>query len=329
MTTINDIARLANVSRSTVSRCLNNNGYVSEEAKERIDKVIKETGYMPSQSAQTLRTKKSGVVGVILPKISTETASRVVSGINAVLQNNGFQLLLTDTSLDPAKEIEFIRLLQAKHVDGIILLATNTEKELLQAIEASKVPIVALGQEIPNIASVTYSDYAATQDMLAYFLEKGHKHIGYIGVYEEDPAVGVIRKQAFMDKMKQLDLVLKDNWVEQGDFSIESGYEAMKRMVESDKSNLPTAVFVATDNMAIGTMQYLKEASYRIPADIAVGSIGASTLSAFVEPTLTTVDFLNEEAGERVATLMLQAFNGKKNTEKLRHSYRLIKRDSV
>ena len=95
MTTINDIAKLANVSRSTVSRHLNRNGYVSEEAQKRIDKAIQETGYLPSQSAKSLRTKKTGVIGVILPKISTETASRVVDGINQVLQENHFQMLLT------------------------------------------------------------------------------------------------------------------------------------------------------------------------------------------------------------------------------------------
>ena len=97
MTTINDIAKMANVSRTTVSRVLNNNGYVSESARKRVMKVVEETGYIPSVSAKSLRTKRSGVIGVILPKISTETASRVVGGINEVVSKEGFKILLTDT----------------------------------------------------------------------------------------------------------------------------------------------------------------------------------------------------------------------------------------
>ena len=147
MITINDIARLAGVSRSTVSRYLNDNGYVGKEASERIKKVIDETGYIPSQSAQSLRTKKTGVIGIIVPKISTETASRLVGGMNEVLIDEGYQMLLADTTLDKEKEIEYLRLLQSRNVDGIILLGTNKSSRLIKGIEEAKVPVVVLGQD--------------------------------------------------------------------------------------------------------------------------------------------------------------------------------------
>ncbi|WP_085505980.1 LacI family DNA-binding transcriptional regulator [Thalassobacillus devorans] len=329
MTTINDIAKMANVSRTTVSRVLNNNGYVSESARKRVMKVVEETGYIPSVSAKSLRTKRSGVIGVILPKISTETASRVVGGINEVVSKEGFQILLTDTELNHEKEIEYIRLLQSRHVDGIILLATNVNDRLLHAIEESKLPFISLGQELPGVTSIVYDDYHAAVDMTTMILQKGHEKIAYIGVGEEDPAVGVLRKKGFMDTMEKAGITVEENWCSYGDFSIESGYESMKQIINSNRENPPTAAFVVTDRMAIGAMEYLKEQGYRIPGDIAITGIGAAVMSKYITPPLTTIDYFNKDAGSKAAELLLEQLQGKNTRKKITQNYRLIKRDSV
>ncbi|KAB8128301.1 LacI family transcriptional regulator [Gracilibacillus oryzae] len=328
MTTINDIAKLAEVSRSTVSRYLNDNGYVSEDAKKRIMKVIEETGYIPSQSAKSLRTKKTGVIGVILPKISTETASRVVGGINQILQQNDYQMLLTTTSMESEKEIEFIRLLQSRNVDGILLLATNTEKPLINAIEKAALPIVALGQEFPNISSVIYPDYNATREIIAYLIQKGYQNIAFIGVGEDDPAVGIERKRGFVDTLNQHQLMINEDWIVQGDFSIDSGYDSIKEIWNKNNKK-PDAVFAVTDQIAVGAMQFLKEQQLQIPKDIAVAATGASRLSQFIEPSLTVIDFLNKEAGVIAAELLIEEITGEKAIKKIIHDYRLLKRNSV
>ncbi|WP_018931271.1 LacI family DNA-binding transcriptional regulator [Gracilibacillus lacisalsi] len=327
MTTINDIARLANVSRSTVSRHLNKNGYVSQEAQERIDKVIEETGYFPSQSAKSLRTKKTGVVGVILPKISTETASRVVDGINQVLQENDYQMLLTQTLLEKEKEIAFIRLLQSRNVDGIILLGTNTDEALVEEIKKSDVPVVVLGQDMPGTTSIHYPDYKATAEMISYMIEKGYRDISFIGVPEDDPAVGIVRKKAYIDTLKEHNLPVLTERITYGDFSINSGYHAMETIMK--QSTKPDAVFVVTDNMAVGAMQYLKENHYNIPADIGMATTGVSRLSKYIEPVLTTIDFQNEEAGAAITRLLMGQLNGYKKTKKLTHTYRRLTGNSL
>lgn len=329
MTTINDIAKMANVSRTTVSRVLNNNGYVSESARERVMKVVEETGYIPSVSAKSLRTKRSGVIGVILPKISTETASRVVGGINEVVAKEGFQILLTDTELNHEKEIEYIRLLHSRHVDGIILLATNVNDRLLNAIEDANLPFISLGQELPGVTSIVYDDYHASRDMTNMIIQKGHKKIAYIGVGEDDPAVGVLRKQGFIETIQEAGLEVEECWIRYGDFSIESGYESMKQIIEASPGNLPTAVFVVTDRMAVGAMEYLKEQGLRIPQDIAVTGIGASVMSKYVSPSLTTIDYFNKEAGTMAAELLLEQLQDKNTKKKFLQNYRLIERDSV
>ncbi|MDX8044466.1 LacI family DNA-binding transcriptional regulator [Gracilibacillus sp. S3-1-1] len=327
MTTINDIAKLANVSRSTVSRHLNKNGYVSQDAQVRIDKVIKETGYLPSQSAQSLRTKKTGVIGVILPKISTETASRVVEGINQVLQENNYQMLLTQTLLNKEKEIEFIPLLQARHVDGIILLATNTDDALVNEIKKAKVPVVVLGQDMPETTSIQYPDYDATKNMVNYMIEQGYRRISFIGVPEDDPAVGITRKKAYLDTLKEHQLPVKKEWIAYGDFSIPSGYEAMKTIMGAKQK--PDAVFVVTDNMAVGAMQYLKENNLQLPQDMGIATTGVSRLSKYIEPILATIDFQNEQAGMAITKLLMEQLVKTDKTKKITHTYRRLPGNSL
>ncbi|WP_079527583.1 LacI family DNA-binding transcriptional regulator [Halobacillus hunanensis] len=329
MTTINDIAKMANVSRTTVSRVLNNSGYASEDVRKRILRIVEETGYVPSVSAKSLRTKKSGVIGVILPKISTETASRVVGGINEVLSRENFQILLTDTELDKEKEIEYVRLLKSRQVDGIILLSTNVNDRLIQAISETNLPFISLGQELPGFPSVVYDDYNAAVDMTNMIIQKGYQRIAFIGVGEDDPAVGGLRKQAYVDALEENGFSVEERLMAVGDFSIESGYEGMKAILKECGRDVPDAVFVVTDRMAIGAMEYLKEQGYSIPGDVAVAGIGASALSKYVTPSLTTVEYHNKEAGRKAAGSLLAQMKNQQIEDKIVQNYRLIRRDSV
>lgn len=328
MLTIKDIAEMAKVSRSTVSRALNNSGYVGEDARKRIDKVIEETGYVPSEHAKSLRTKKTKVIGVILPTIQTETSSKIVTGLGNELSRHGYQILLVNTNLDKEKEIEYLDLLKVRQVDGIILIATNTAPALLAKINGLQMPFAMIGQEAAGITHVTYADYQASSALTSLLIRKGHQRIGFIGVSESDKAVGFLRKQGYLDTMASNNLSLEDAWVQQGVFDIESGVEAMKRMIR-DATEKPTAVFAVTDRLAIGALKYVKANGFDLPKDMAIVSIGASELSEHVVPALTTIDFQYELAGEASAKQIIALIRGEKVEEKKIIDYRLIERDSV
>ncbi|WP_062352502.1 LacI family DNA-binding transcriptional regulator [Bacillus kwashiorkori] len=329
MITINEIAKLAQVSRTTVSRVLNNSGYVSDEARKRVLKVIEETGYTPSQQARSLRTKETKVVGVILPRISTETASKVVAGIDSVLSEAGYQILLANTNLQMEKELEYIQLLVNRQVDGIILLATNVLPELVAKVEQLSIPIVAVGQTFPNITSVVYDDYHAAKTLTKKFIEKGKTKIAFIGVKETDEAVGVSRKNGFLDAMRENGLEVREEWLITGSFESKFGYQAMKTIF-TETDTMPDAVFAATDRLAIGVMSYLKEQNIQIPEQMSIAGIGSSEISKYMSPSLTTVQYENEHAGEIAATILLRNLQGEHvPPEKIILSYRLIKRDSL
>ncbi|KUP04120.1 DNA-binding protein [Bacillus coahuilensis m2-6] len=329
MITIKDIAERANVSRTTVSRVLNESGYVSEDARKRVMKVIEETGYVPSEHAKSLRTKKTKVVGVILPKISTETAARVVNGIDDVLAKEGYQILLANTNLRTKKELEYLKLLQSRQVDGIILMATNLSKEILMQIKELKVPFVALGQDIPDQSSVFYDDYRAAQEMTELFIKEGHDRIAFIGVDESDRAVGYLRKRGFLDTLEKHGISIEETYIETAEFSSEAGYEAMERILETSEER-PTGVFAVTDRLAIGAMKCLKEKGIVLPQDMKLAGVGASELSKYVTPALTTIDFQYEEAGAEAAKLIMnKVIHNQKTVKKFKLNYGIIRKDSL
>ncbi|WP_284140255.1 MULTISPECIES: LacI family DNA-binding transcriptional regulator [unclassified Virgibacillus] len=329
MITIKEIARLAKASSSTVSRVLNNSGYVGEETRKRILKVIEETGYIPSEHAKSLRTKQTKVIGVILPRLSTDTSSRMVNAINDALAKLGYQMILANTNLNPEKEIENLKLLRSRQVDGIILLATNINEALIEEINKLKIPLVAVGQDIPGVSVVINNDYQAGKDMTSLLIEKGHEHIGFIGVPETDRAVGVERKQGYLDALTDHRLQTKPEWMVTANFDFDSGYLAMKEMVEQ-AVELPTAIFAVTDTIAIGAMHYLHEQKIEVPNKIAIAGTGNSKVSRFITPALSTIEFANEKVGYEAAQLIIRHIRGQqKERKKIVMKYRLIERDSV
>ncbi len=315
MHTIKEIAEMANVSRSTVSRALNNSGYVSEEARKRIEEVVEKTGYVPSEHAKSLRTKKTKVIGVIVPTIHTETSGKIVAGIDKELAKHGYQILLAATNLDQQKELEYLDLLQVRQVDGIILLGTNTEPQLAEKLNTLPIPAVMIGQELEGVPSIVNDDEGAAMEITSYLISRGHTRIGFIGVDETDRAVGYMRKQGYLKAMEKHHLPVASEWMEEAVFDIDSGHDAMERMMQQGRQ--PSAVFAVTDRLAIGAKAFEK-AGFIVPADIAVAGIGASEIGQYSDPPLTTVDYQNEHAGAHAAKqILLQTNDTEQPCEKL------------
>ena len=298
---INEIARLAGVSRATVSRYLNN-GYVSEEKKKVIRQVIEETGYQPSSQAQMLGTKKTKLVGVILPKINSNTISREVAGISDILTKKGYQIILANTNNDIEEELKYLSLFKDNQVDGVIFIATILTQKHKKMLKEYKVPIVLLGQLLEGYPCIYQDDYKAAAKLTEQMAESG-KHFGYITVTDQDEAVGQRRRAGVEETLQKLEKELKPECVKCGDFTVESGHWMTAELFQ-ENPNLDT-VICATDTMAVGAMTWLKENGYRIPEDVQVAGLGDGYLGKIVEPKLTTVHFFYKTSGMEAASMLV------------------------
>ena len=324
---INEIARLAGVSRATVSRYLNQ-GYVSEEKKARIRQVIEETGYRPLSSAQTLRSKKTNFVGVIIPKINSDSISRMVSGISSALSREGYQILLACTDNQEKEELRFLTLFRENHVDGIILLGTIFTAEHRKALKNLSVPIVILSQYLKGYSCVYHDDYQAARNLAEYLARSGRR-FGYLGVTQQDEAVGRERLRGVLDAAAAAGAILPKENILECRFQMESGFLQAKELLQRDP-DLDT-IICATDTIAVGALQYIKSAGKRVPDDIQIAGIGDSTLTRVTEPLLTTVHLHFEEAGTQAARLLVELIqNGKDSAHKeVKLDSRLIVQEST
>ena len=323
---IQDVAKLAGVSRTTVSRYLNG-GYVSDEKKEQIRKVIEETGYRPVSQAQMLRTKKTGLVGVILPKISSDTVSRMVAGISSVLRKSGYQILLGNTDNDIEEELQYLSLFRENRVDGIVFIATIFTPRHKNLLKECTVPIVILGQKLDGYSSVYQDDYNAAREMTLLLLKNGKKP-AYIGVTVRDEAAGLNRKKGFEDAVRECGALCPPERMQEADFSVESGKEKMERLLKEAPDT--DCVFCATDSIAAGAMLALKEAGRRIPEDVQVAGIGDTQMAYLISPRLSTVRFHYQTAGEEAAGILVGAMeNGSAVTKEIRLGYEVICMESM
>lgn len=329
--TIKEIAKLAGVSKSTVSRVINDSEHVSDRARKKVKEVIQETGYVPNSLAKNLKRNKTDTIGVVLPKINTSTFSSAVEGISNIMYQKGYNLLLTNTKLNIKDEITYLKLLKEKRVRGIIFFATEITEEHLKVLNKIEIPVVIVGQdssELLDYPCVIQDDFNAASSIVDYLVSQGHKKIAYIGVKESDVAVGKLRKKAYLKVLAENGLEIKDSYLYQGDFSIQSGYRGMKKILEKVEE-IPTAVFAVTDRLALGAIKLLKEKGYQVPGDISVVGIGNSDISPWVVPEITTINYDHLKTGERAAEILLEYLDGGIHKAREVMDYQIIERNSV
>lgn len=323
---ISEIAKLAGVSKAAVSRYLND-GYLSEEKKQAIAKVIAETGYRPMIQAQSLRTRKTRIIGVVLPKINSFSISTILAGIESVLEKQGFQILLADSHNDPERELESLRLFAHQRVDGVILIATvltAAHRALLRRMG----PVVVVGQRLRGVNCVYHDDYNAFYEMTKLVLAKGCRRLGYIGALQKDVAVGAERSRAWADALTAAGMADQAGNTVVAEFSIASGREKARELWE--KFGPLDGVICATDSMAVGALQYLRSQGVRVPGQTLLTGQGASTISEATTPTITTIRYFYEESGTSAARLLLEQLETPDLPAKeIKLGYTLVEQDST
>lgn len=302
-----DIARLAGVSKATVSRVINSPEQVSPQLVSRVEQVLRETGYAPNLLARELVTKQTHLVGVVVPQIGIDTFAAMIEGITHVLNQNGYNLLLATSRDHPDEEVHYFDLFRKKQVDGIIAFPTVLLDEHQLFFSRGGLPLVLVSQPDPGgrVPAVLYDDYNGARDMVEYLLELGHRKIAFIGVGRHNKAIDQTRRAGYLAALAKYGVPVDERLMAQGDFTLQYGYEAMKTIWEQ-AAEKPTAVFASTDRLALAAIQYLREQGCRVPDDVSVSGVDDMDIAATVHPSLTTVYYDYYGSGVQAAELLLQ-----------------------
>ncbi|BEU88413.1 LacI family DNA-binding transcriptional regulator [Selenomonas sp. TAMA-11512] len=302
--TIQDVATLAGVSKSTVSRYLNA-GYISDEKASRIRSAIQTTGFRSNFFARRLKTRDSKLIGIIVPRFDSYTGGRVLSGMGKAMEKAGYQALLQVSHLSSRYELERMRRLRDQGIDGLIVISVGITEDHIKLLEDFDLPVIFVGQQHPEVCYFKVDDYAAGRVMGKTIRELGHKRVVFAGVTSSDRAVGIERRDGFEEVFSRGNRGASVTFVETG-FDFQSAYNAGAEIM----SYCPTAIVGATDNIGLGVLRYLHERGISVPEEVSVTGFGGYDVAALSYPPLTTIAFDYEGLGTMAVENMLKMLDG-------------------
>ncbi|WZL71598.1 LacI family DNA-binding transcriptional regulator [Clostridiaceae bacterium 35-E11] len=287
--TIKDVARKAGVSISTVSRVINNSKPVSSEIRQKVLKVIEETGYTPNPVARSLVMRKSQLIGVVVPDISNAFIGEILSGIEEIGKMYGYDIILCSTYGDVEQELRYLNLLTAKQVEGIIFMTWKLEDRLVAYLVDTDIPVVLINRNTSklHIPSVSIDNFKAAYEMTTYLIENGHKNIALIRNSLDLDAFGLAQYKGYKKALQEHGIEVDENLVKYGHFKLEKSYEIVQNYVNNN--TLPTAIFATSDVMAIGAINCLLDNGYKVPDDVSVVGFNDIKLASIYRPNLTTI----------------------------------------
>ncbi|RGA03837.1 LacI family transcriptional regulator [Microbispora triticiradicis] len=312
--TIRELARLCGVSPATVSRVFNNPEVVNAKTREQVLRTARQIGYLPNESARTLATKKSFMVGLLWDTDHRRPGWRhpffqeILIGLKTALSGRGYHLLMLATSGEHTDDA-YVRAARRHNLDGVVMIDSGTWDPSLRHLAESGVPCVSLDRPVqgPKATYVTSDNVGGARQAVRHLHEQGRQAIATItGPAHTRP--GAERLQGYQEELALLRLPYRPEHVAEGDFYVTGGEAAMRRLLETDER--PDAVFVAGDEMAVGALRAISEAGLKVPEDIAVVGFDDIEVAALVPPGLTTIAQDKDGFGAAAAEALVSMING-------------------
>ncbi|MGV8027197.1 MAG: LacI family DNA-binding transcriptional regulator [Anaerolineaceae bacterium] len=304
MANIQDVAKRANVSITTVSHIINQTRYVSDELTDRVKKAMEELDYHPNSLARGLRSGKTKTIGLVVPDISNQFFAEISRKIEDNGFEHGYSVILCNTDDDPHKEKSYIDVLLAKKVEGIVFISTVVESNNLEKTLEIGVPIVLVDRDINEINSdiVLVDNSVGGFEATKYLIELGHRRIGCIG--GPSPITPSAQRVAgYKRALQEAGIPVDPELIISGDFRYESGNKTMRALLSLPQP--PTAVFASNDMMALGAIQAVNDQGMKIPDDISVIGFDNIPFSQTISPTLTTMAQPIHEMADLVVDLLI------------------------
>jgi LacI family transcriptional regulator len=314
--TIHDIALELNITFSTVARALNNHPAISDATKKAVKETAERLGYRQNKLASSLRSGKTHVIGVIVPSLHVSFFSSVVHGIERIMNDNGYSILLYQTNESFDQEKKGIETFLNSRVDGIIASITTETKDFdhYKEIKKRNIPLIFFDRTAEEVVapSVTIDDYKGGFIATEHLIKQGYKNILHITAVQ-DISIFKHRLEGYLDALKTYHLPVNEDLIIKGNFSLEFGRSVIKNL----KSRNVTfdAVFALEDFTAMGVMQELKAENISVPEDVGVIGFANESFGELVSPQLSTIDQQTIKMGEEAGKLFLKISRQKKQPE--------------
>ncbi|NMA50110.1 MAG: LacI family transcriptional regulator [Tissierellia bacterium] len=329
-TTIKDVAKMAEVSISTVSRVINDSKPVSPEARRRVLDAIEELGYRPNEIARSLVTKKTNVMGIIVDDIGSSYVAQIIRGVEEVGRMYNYDLLLLSSYGGKDSELRFAQLLMQKQVAGIIIVSEILNIETLEYLNKTKIPFVYLNKyyNVLESPTVAIDNYDASEKVMKYLIDGGHKKIAYvtqkkdIDITIEKQKIDAYKK--WMSSIKEIPIILSVDG-----HNISTGYNLGNQVKNLIKKDQVTALYCCEDEIALGVINYLYDHHIKVPEDISIIGYGDTSLASVYRPALTTIKEPYYDIGAVSIRKILKQLQGEKlESQTIVLPVQLIIRDS-
>jgi LacI family transcriptional regulator len=309
--TIYDIAKKLKISAATVSRGLQDHPAISKKTKKKIFDLADEIGYRTNHFARNLRSQKTSTIGVIVPRLNSHFMSSIIAGIEHIANDQGYSLLISQSSETVTKEAASAKTMFNSRVDGLLVSLAYDTNDLshFDSFFKKNTPVIFFDRVMPhkNSTSILVDNRQAAYNVTKHLIEQGCKRIVHItappkqNVYKD-------RLRGYKDALADFKIKFKDEQVIITNLSLDAGGEAAQLIL--NMKPLPDGVFVANDNCAIGCMIALKQQGLRIPEDIAFAGFNNDPVSKVIEPNLTTINYSGYEMGQVAARHLINHLNG-------------------
>ncbi|WP_010236027.1 LacI family DNA-binding transcriptional regulator [Clostridium arbusti] len=325
---IKDVAKEAGVSIATVSRVLNDVDVVNEETKKKVRVAIKKLDYRPNIIARSLKTQRTRTIGIVIPDISSQFYPEIVRGAEDVANIYNYNVILCNTDLDAEKEIEYIRVLREKMVDGVMYMSNCLEDNILKMLNDLSIPTVLVetrGKDY-GFPSVTIDNEKAAYEATEYLIKKGNKKIAYVGVNPETENASAVRFNGYKNAILDNGLDYNEDLVQFGGLKAADGRDGMEAIIHKGKVD---AVFCASDEVAMGVINTLRDNGIKVPEDVDVVGFDNIYASSIYYPKLTTVEQPMYDMGSVGMRMLIKVINKAGiDQEHIVLDYKLIERDT-
>jgi LacI family transcriptional regulator len=330
MSTIKDVAKLAEVSTSTVSHVLNKTRYVREDTRQRVNAAVRELNYRPSSIARSLKVQTTNTLGMLVTASRNPFFAEVVHAVERRCYERGYTLFLCNTEGDVQRMEANLDALEEKRVDGLLLLCSEVNDDILRLLETERpTPTVVFdwGPESDNVDRIYDNSPDGGYMAVRHLIDMGHTEIGCVtGPMGRRSANE--RLQGLRTAMAEAGLPVREEWIMEGDYDCNGGIRALQRLMQQPAR--PTALFVCNDMMALGVISEAARQGLRVPEDLSIVGYDDIYIARYMTPALTTIHQSTSEIAAMAVDTLIERMGSKRDKGRvIRIEPRLVERDSV